>query len=93
MVRCVVGSIHHSGPNELFLVPASSPRLVQQRSWYVLFCIWGGANKRTLTANCKNVVHVVPTPRFLFPVYPTPYNRKLNVLSVSLNKTYPLKKS
>ena len=27
----------------LFLVPASVPRLVYQRSWYVLFCLWDDA--------------------------------------------------
>ena len=27
MVRWVIGSIHHGGPIELFLVPASAPRL------------------------------------------------------------------
>ena len=36
---------------ELFLVPASAPRLVQQRPWYVLSCLWDGAYKRTLAAN------------------------------------------
>ena len=37
----------------LFLVPASAPRLVQQRPWYVLSCLWDGAYKRTLAANRK----------------------------------------
>ena len=41
------------GPIELFLVPASAPRLVQQRLWYVLSCLWDGAYKRTLAANRK----------------------------------------
>ena len=27
------------GPIELFLVPASAPRLVYQRLWYVLSCL------------------------------------------------------
>ena len=35
-----------SGPIELFLVPASAPRLV-------LSCLWDGAYKRTLTVNRK----------------------------------------
>ena len=30
-------------PIELFLVPASVPRLVYQRPWYVLSCLWDGA--------------------------------------------------
>ena len=36
------------GPIEIFLVPASAPRLVLQRPWYVLSCLWEGAYKRTL---------------------------------------------
>ena len=35
------------GPIELFLVPASAPRLVCQRLWYVLSCLWDGAYKKT----------------------------------------------
>ena len=35
------------GPVELFLVPASAPRL------YVLSCLWDGAYKRTLAVNQK----------------------------------------
>ena len=53
MVRWVVGSILHGGPIELFLVPASAPRLVQQRPWYVLSCLWDGAYKGTLDVNRK----------------------------------------
>ena len=41
------------GPIELFLVPASAPRLVQQRPWYVLSCLWDDACKTTLAANRK----------------------------------------
>ena len=41
------------GPIELFLVPASAPRLVQQRPWYVMSCLYDGAYKITLTANRK----------------------------------------
>ena len=41
------------GPIELGLVPASVPRLVQQRPWYVLSCLWNGAYKITLAANRK----------------------------------------
>ena len=39
------------GPTELFLVTASAPRLVLQRLWYVLSCLWDGAYKRTLAVN------------------------------------------
>ena len=41
------------GPTELFVVPASDPRLVYQRPWYVLLCLWDGAYKRTLAVNQK----------------------------------------
>ena len=41
------------GPIELFLVPGSAPRLVQQRPWYVLSCLWDDAYKRTLAVNWK----------------------------------------
>ena len=40
-------------PIELFLIPDSAPRLVQQMLWYVLSCLWDGAYKRTLGANRK----------------------------------------
>ena len=53
MVRWVVGSILHGGPIELFLVPAIAPRLVQQRPWYVLSCLWDDAYKITLAVNQK----------------------------------------
>ena len=49
----IVGSILHGGPIELVLIPASVPRLVQQRLWYVLSCPWYSAYKRTLAANRK----------------------------------------
>ena len=42
-----------SGLIELFLVPASAPRLVYQRPCYVLSCLWDGAYKRTLAVNRK----------------------------------------
>ena len=51
--------ILHGGPIELFLVPASAPRLVYQRPWYVLSCLWDDAYKRTLAFNRKRVAHVV----------------------------------
>ena len=41
------------GPIELFLVPASAPRLVLQRLWYVPSCLWDRAYKRTLAVNRK----------------------------------------
>ena len=48
------GSILHGGPIELFLVPDSVPRLVKQRPWYVLSCLWDDAYKRTLAADQKS---------------------------------------
>ena len=53
MVRWIIGSILYGGPIEIYLVPASAPRLVQQRLWYVLSCLWDGAYKRTIAANRK----------------------------------------
>ena len=47
----VVGLILHGGPMELFLIPASAPRLVKQKPWYMLSCLWDNAYKRTLAAN------------------------------------------
>ena len=35
---------------DIFLVPAIVPRIVQQRPWYVLFCLWNGAYKIALAA-------------------------------------------
>ena len=65
------------GPIELFLVPASAPRLVQQRPWYVLSCLWDGAYKRTLAAN-------VATAGFLSRYLngPLPYVRR----HITINK-------
>ena len=40
-------------PIELFLVPASAPRLVLERLWYVQCCLWDGAYKRTLAVSRK----------------------------------------
>ena len=37
----------------LFLVPVSAPRLVEERPWYVISCLWDDAYKRNLAANRK----------------------------------------
>ena len=37
----------------LFSVPTSGPQLVYQRPWYVLFCLWNSAYKRSLAAYRK----------------------------------------
>ena len=58
MVRWVVGSILHGGPIELFLVPASDPRQVQQMPWYVIYCLWDGAYKITFAVNSERVAHM-----------------------------------
>ena len=77
MVRWVVRSILHGGPIELFLVPASAPRLVQQRLWYMLSCLWDGAYKRSLAANHKEYP-MWAAEGFLSRYLngPLPYNRK-----------------
>ena len=48
----LLGSVTNE-PIELFLVPASAPRLVYQRPWCVLSCLWDGVYKRTLAVNRK----------------------------------------
>ena len=53
MVQWVVRLIPHDRPIELFIIPASSPQLVQQRPWYVPFYLWDGAYNRSLAANWK----------------------------------------
>ena len=37
----------------LFSVPTSGPQLVYPRPWYVLFCLWKSAYKRSLAAYRK----------------------------------------
>ena len=37
----------------VLLVPASAPRLVSQRPWYLLSCLWDDAYKKNLAANRK----------------------------------------
>ena len=85
MVRWVIGSIPHSGPIELFHVPASAQRLAKQRPWYVLSC--GMVHKKATTPK----QHVRAAAGFLSNwvvlVYRTPYNRKQNVLTASLTPT------
>ena len=46
------------GPIELFLVPASAPRLVQQRPCYVLSCLWDDAYKKNTCCYSERVAHV-----------------------------------
>ena len=53
MVRWLVRLVLHGGPIELFLIPASAPKLMQRRLRYVLSCLWDGAYKRTLAAAQK----------------------------------------
>ena len=42
--------------DQLFLVPASARRLVKQRPWHVLFCLWDGAY---IISAFQRVAHVV----------------------------------
>ena len=40
---CVIGSIPHGGPFEIFRIPDCVPQLVQQRPCYILYSLWDGA--------------------------------------------------
>ena len=53
MVRWVVGSIPHDGSIEIFLVLVSISRLVYQRSFYVLSCLWDGVCENSLAAGSE----------------------------------------
>ena len=53
MVRWVVGLILHGGPIELFLVPASAPRLMISKAVVCAILSVDGTYKRTLAANRK----------------------------------------
>ena len=53
MARWVFGSIPHGIPIELFLLPVSVPRLVQEMPWYVLSCLWDYVYKMISDANQK----------------------------------------
>ena len=74
------GVILHGGP---IVFPVSAPRLVYQRLWYVLSCLWDGAYKRTLAANRNKVAHVAAAgflSRYLNSPLPclTPYNQAIS---------------
>ena len=64
MVQWVVGSILHGGPIELFLVPASAPRLVYQRH----------IKEPLLLINVAEVGFLSPSERSS-TICLTPYNR------------------
>ena len=72
MVRWVVD---HSwgGPIELFLIPASAPRLVKQRPWYVLSCLWDGSYKKSL---CCGSGFPFSLSEWSLTICLTPYNRR-----------------
>ena len=61
----------------------------------MLFCLWDDAYEITLAANLKfspcsgGIRFPLSLSEWTFTVCPTPYNRKQNVLSTSLNKTFP----
>ena len=72
------------GPNELFLVPASVPRLVYQR--YVLFCLWYIKEPLLLIGKsipCSGSGFPLLLSEWFFTICLTP------VLNASLNKTFP----
>ena len=89
MMRWVVGSILHGGPIELFLVPASAPRLVWQRPRYVLSCLWESLLLIGKSSPCGGSGFPLSLSEWSFTICLTRYNRKYNVLSASLNKTFP----
>ena len=93
MVRWVVGSILHGRPIELFLVPASAPRLVEQRSC-MCHPVCGMVHiKEPLlligkSSLCGGSGFPLSLSEYSFTICLTPYNRKYNVLNASLNKTF-----
>ena len=66
-----------------------------QRPWYMLSCLWYGAYKKPLLVIEKNspcgggIKFSLLLSEWSFTICLTPCNRKENVLSVSLNKTFP----
>ena len=49
-ISLYIESIPNGGTIDLYLAPASAPRRVYQRLWYVISCLWDGEYKRTLAA-------------------------------------------
>ena len=82
------------GPIELFLVPASAPRLVYQRPC-MCYPVCGIMHiKEPLlligkSSPCCGSGFPLSLSEWSFTICLMPYNRKYNVLSVSLNKTFP----
>ena len=72
MAIWVIGSMHHGGPTELFLVLTCTRRKV-----VLCATLWNCAYKRTLADN-QNVAHVVVVESFLSPYLsgPFPYFRR-----------------
>ena len=65
------------GPIELFLVPASAPRLVYQRLWYVLSCLWDNAPLLIgKSSPCSGSGFPLSLSEWSFTICLTPYNRK-----------------
>ena len=87
MVRWIVGSIVHDGPIELFLVPATTGVTK------AVICGMVHIKEPLLLIGKRNPCGGSGFPLSLsewsFTICLTPYNRKLNVLSASLNKTFP----
>ena len=79
MVRAFARRVDPScgGHIELFLVPASAPRLVEQRLWFVLSCLWDDAYKRTGKSSlCGGSGFPLSLNKWSFTICVTPYNRK-----------------
>ena len=67
---------------------------ISRSSQHVLSCLWDGAYKITLAVNrksspCGGSRFPLSLSEWSFTICPMPYNRKWNVLSASLNKTFP----
>ena len=65
VVRAYVESILHVGHIELFLVPAIAPRLVQQRPWCVLLCLWDNSHIKESLMLIEKRTHVLVVAGFL----------------------------
>ena len=94
MLRWVVGSILHGvDPLSYFsFQPLLHDWCNIGRGMYV-GCLWDGAYKITLAAIWKESPSggsrlPLSLSKWSFTICLTPYNRKSNVLSVSLNKTF-----
>ena len=81
MVRWVVGSILHGGPIELFLIPASAPRICVSKA-VVSYSLCGMMHiKEPLlligkSSPCGGSLFPLVLSEWSFTIYLTPYNCK-----------------